>query len=128
LLHNQNTFEIKCRQIGDDIDKLNDNWDQFKVLEKKQKELERYKRETLENHKKKLTEHDDRIQSLESSINELRSNNTREHQEMLVGIHKAETIGARNSEQCTSLWSECRKLGTDIARVRDCGLTSELLN
>jgi len=99
----------------------------MRKLQKKFKELERYKRETLENHKKKLVEHDDRVQSLEVNHNELRTNNARDHQEMTVAIHKAETIGARNGEQCTAIWSELRKLGADISRVRDCGLSPDLL-
>ena len=40
---------------------MQDNEEHVTILEKKFKDLERYKRETLETHKKKLTEHDDRI-------------------------------------------------------------------
>lgn len=47
---------------------------------------------------------------------------------MLVAIHKTETLCARNGEQCTAIWSELRKLAADISRVRDCGLTPDLLN
>jgi len=79
LLHNQNEFIVKIKHHDDAIDKLQDDQEDVTKLEKKMKELERYKRETLESHKKKLTEHDDRIQHLESSINELRSNNSRDH-------------------------------------------------
>jgi len=61
LLHTQNTFIINLKQHDDAIDKLQDNEEHVTILEKKFKDLERYKRETLETHKKKLTEHDDRI-------------------------------------------------------------------
>ena len=70
--------------------------EEMRKLQKKFKELERYKRETLENHRKKLEEHDNRVQSLEVNHNELRTNNHREHQEMLVAIHKTETLCARS--------------------------------
>ena len=71
--------------------RIEDEMEEMRQLKKKFKELERYKRETLDNMKKKLIEHDDRIQSLEVEHRELRTNNHREHQEMMVAIHKTDT-------------------------------------
>lgn len=79
LLHNQNEFIVKHKQVEDQFDKIEDEMEEMRKLHKKFKELERYKRETLENHKKKLIEHDDRLQSMEVNHNELRTNNHREH-------------------------------------------------
>jgi len=77
---------------------------------------------------KKLTEHDDRVQHLESNMNELRSNNSKDHMDLHAGLQKAENAGTRNAEQANALWGELRKLNGEIARVKDCGLTADLLN
>lgn len=63
---------------------------------------------------KRVNDHEDRITTLEASHDELRANNDKDHQEMVLNIHDNQVQVLRDSEQIQKIWEELNKF-RDVA-------------
>ena len=60
---------------------------ELRKLPKKFEDLKRFKKEILEDLTNRVNDHEDRVTTLEASHAELRANNDKDHQQMVLNIH-----------------------------------------
>lgn len=92
--------------------RVEDELVELRKLPRKFEDLKRYKKEILEDLTKRVNDHEDRITTLEASHDELRANNDKDHQQMVLNIHDNQVQCLRGKYYMVSV-SSVKKNRTD---------------
>jgi len=98
ILEKQNDCIVTMKKHDDNFDRVEDELVELRKLPRKFEDLKRYKKEILEDLTKRVNDHEDRITTLEASHDELRANNDKDHQQMVLNIHDNQVQCLRDAE------------------------------